>query len=203
MLAQAVRALTVGDELSKTFDNCSLAYTRLTDENGVVLLAACQDLHDALDLLRAPDRWIELRFRSELSQIAAEMIECRRLGLLLALSSGCRACGGATSSCRRTATLRHVRSEQTQRLGARSIEVDSSVSQNLSGNSLFFAKKSKEEVLGSNIVVREVTSFGHCQLEDFLCTRGIWEIGTRRSCGFPLLHRVLDFLLYLVEVHAE
>ena len=95
MLAKTVGALAVGDELRQTFDDRSLADARLTDENRIVLLAASQDLHHALDFLRAADRRIELRLRRKLRQIAAEMIECGSLRLLLALARRCRSAGGA------------------------------------------------------------------------------------------------------------
>ena len=60
VVPQAVRALALGDELRQPFDDRRLADARLADQHRVVLLAAAQDLHDALDLLGAADRRVQL-----------------------------------------------------------------------------------------------------------------------------------------------
>ena len=52
---------------------------------GLFFLRRVRTLHDALDFLGPADGRIELALGGELGQVAAEMIERRRLGLLLAL----------------------------------------------------------------------------------------------------------------------
>src|SRR5688572_20945753 len=85
MIAERLGAFTVRDELCEPFDDCRLADSRLANQHRIVLLAAREHFHDALDLLCPPDRRVELTFTRELRQIAAEVIECRRLGFLLTL----------------------------------------------------------------------------------------------------------------------
>ena len=97
VVAQHVGAEPVGNEQRQPFDDGRLADAGLADEHRVVLLPAGQDLHDPLDLLGPADRRIELALRRELRQIAAEMVECGGLGLLLRL--GRRA--GLGCCCRR------------------------------------------------------------------------------------------------------
>src|SRR5437016_5897061 len=76
--------------------HCSSPRTHagFADEHRIVLLAPRQHLHDTLDLLRAADRRIELAFSRELRQVAAEVIQRRRLGFLLAFLRCCRRCAG-------------------------------------------------------------------------------------------------------------
>src|SRR3954463_13092181 len=115
MVAKRLRALAVGDELRQSFDDRCLADAGFSNENRVVLLPAGQDFHDALNFLGATDGRIELTFGGELREIAAEMVERRRLGFLLALLRG----GSLRTSGRRRrlrrALLRHFRAEDAQR----------------------------------------------------------------------------------------
>src|SRR6266566_2718122 len=58
-------------------------------------------------------------------------------------------------------------------------------------------------MLGAYIPVAEIPSFAHRELEDLLGAGSIRQVGTSRGCGFPLLDRLFDLLLDLVEIHAE
>src|SRR5690606_18643838 len=63
------------DGLCEALDDGGLADARLTDEHGVVLRAAGEDLHDALHLLLAPDDGVELAVARRLREVAAELVE--------------------------------------------------------------------------------------------------------------------------------
>jgi hypothetical protein len=52
------------DVLGQALDDGGLADTGLADQDGVVLGAAREDLHDPLDLLLAPDDRVELASRA-------------------------------------------------------------------------------------------------------------------------------------------
>src|SRR5687767_1746215 len=203
MLAQGIGALAGGDELSETFDNRGLANSRLSNEHRIVLLAAGKDFHHPFDFLRPADCRVELVLGRKLCEVAAEMVERRRLGLLLSLSCRCgrsrcrrrRPCGGAA--------LRYVRPQKAERLGASCVEIDSRIRQDLGCDPLLFAQKSEKQVLRTDVVMGEVASFGHCELENFLGARGIGKVGTGCGRRLSLLYRVLDLLLNFVEVHAE
>src|SRR5216110_143138 len=84
---QRIGALATDDELSQACDDRGLPHPRLADQHRVVLLAAREDLHHALDLFLTPDRGIELALGRELGQIAAEVVERGGLRLLLALGA--------------------------------------------------------------------------------------------------------------------
>ena len=89
VVAERLRAFAVGDELRESFDDRRLADARFADEHRIVLLPARQHFHDALDFLGAPDRRIELAFGGELREIAAEVVERRRLGFFSPLGGVC------------------------------------------------------------------------------------------------------------------
>src|SRR6266849_4259718 len=55
VILQGVRALAARDQLRQPFHDRRLAHARFADQDGVVLLAARQDLHHALDLLLPPE----------------------------------------------------------------------------------------------------------------------------------------------------
>ena len=65
------------DALGQALDDGGLAHAGLADEDRVVLGAARQDLHDALDLFLAADDRVELAVAGQLGQVAAELVEHR------------------------------------------------------------------------------------------------------------------------------
>ena len=76
------------DLLGQALDDGGLADAGLADEDRVVLLAARQDLHHALDLLRAADDRVELLLARLLGEVATELVEHERAGgALLALGA--------------------------------------------------------------------------------------------------------------------
>ncbi len=76
------RDVATHDSLRETFDDRSLADTRFTNQNGIVLRATAKDLNDAFDLCFATDQWIKFVIRSVVGQIARELDEVRRVFLL-------------------------------------------------------------------------------------------------------------------------
>src|SRR5688572_8873088 len=167
VVAERLRALAIGDELRESFDDRRLADAGLADQHRVVLLPACEHLHHPLDFLRAADRRIELALGGKLSEIAAEVIERRCLGLLLALRLR-RSWRAAPALLRRSATLWHLGAKEAERLGARGVEIHARIGQHLSGNPLLFAKEAEQEVLRADVAVVELTRLAHGELEDLL-----------------------------------
>src|SRR3982751_4898169 len=71
------------DHLGEAFDDGGLADAGFTQQHGVVLLPAAEDLDDAFDLVLAADDGVELAFAGELGEVAAEAVEGGGLGLAL------------------------------------------------------------------------------------------------------------------------
>ncbi len=98
---QELGNLVRGDAGSQALDDRGLTDAGLADQHRVVLRAARQDLHHALDLGLAPDDGVELRLGGELGEVAPELVEeLRALRLLagrraaaLLRRPGPRACG--------------------------------------------------------------------------------------------------------------
>ena len=77
------------DLLGEALDDRGLADAGLADEHRVVLRAAGEHLHQALDLAVAADHRVELVLAGELGEVAAELVEHGRAGGCL-LGPGCR-----------------------------------------------------------------------------------------------------------------
>ena len=133
--------MPVDDALGQALDDGGLAHARLADQHRVVLLAARQDLDDALDLLLAPDDRVELALARQLREVAAELVQGRRLGPLLALlRPGAR--GRAA--------------QQLQRLLAHPLAVHAQLEQHLRRHPLALADQPEQQVLGADVVVARV-----------------------------------------------
>ena len=75
LVLELIRNVLVGDLLRKALGDGSLADARLADEAGVILLAAVEDLNDALRLLLAADDAVKLAVTRFLRQILAVGVE--------------------------------------------------------------------------------------------------------------------------------
>ena len=103
LVLEELRHLARVDARREALDDGGLADAGLAEEDGVVLLAAREDLHDPLDLGLAADHGVELAVGGELGQVAAELVEELRGLLALARAAlspgpgggrrGRRACG--------------------------------------------------------------------------------------------------------------
>ena len=69
LVAQLIRHIALGDALGKPLGDGRLADAGLADETGVVLLAAVEDLDDALQLLRPADHGVKLAVAGALREI--------------------------------------------------------------------------------------------------------------------------------------
>ena len=153
----------VGDDaLGQAFDDGGLAHAGLADEHGVVLGAARQHLHDALDLLLAADDRVELAVAGQLGQVAAELVEHRRTR---------RASPMRTSRGRHRPLLALVSREQLDDLLADPGQVGAEADQHLGGHAFAFAHEPEQHVLGADVVVAELQRLAERQLENLLRPR--------------------------------
>ena len=87
LVVEGARHTALHDTECEPFCNGALAHAGFTDKNGVVLLAAGEDLSDALQLPFASHNGVQLSFTGHSGEVAAEILKCR--GFVLRL--GCRA----------------------------------------------------------------------------------------------------------------
>ena len=147
------------DARREALDDGGLADARLADQHRVVLLAARQDLHHALDLGLAPDDGVELALGGGLGQVAPELVEQLRALRLLA---GRRA----------RALLAPARAgEHADDLVADLLSVGVEVEQDAGGDTLVLAHQPEQDVLGADVVVAERERLAQRELEHLLRAR--------------------------------
>ena len=143
----------------EALDDGGLADAGLADQHGVVLLAAREDLHHALDLGLAADDRVGLALGGLPREVAAELVEeLRALRLLAgALASALLAAAGA--------------GEHADDLVANLLGVGVEVEQDPRGDALVLADEPEQDVLGADVVVAERERLAQCELEHLLRAR--------------------------------
>ena len=147
------------DPLSQPFGDGGLADAGLTDQHRIVLGAAAEDLDDPLDLVLPAHHGIKLALTSLLGEIATEFVEGGGLGGALATSPGSHFSGLA---------------EHANHLGAHLREVNPEVLKHPCRHTFPFANQAEQQVLGSDVVVTELTGLLEGQLQHPL---GPWGEG--------------------------
>ena len=156
------------DALGEALDDGGLADARLTDQHRIVLGAARQDLHHALDLVLAADDRVELALLGQLGQVAPELVEqLRRLRLLA---------GGSTARTLLAATRAR---EHADDLVADLLGVSVEVEEDARGDSLVLAHEAEQDVLGADVVVAERERLTQGEFEHLLGARREGDLAGR------------------------
>ena len=137
LVGQRLRHLVVDDSLGDPLDDRRLADTGLAEQRGIVLRTPREDLDRLVDLVRSADHGVELALARLGGQVAAELVELRRLRGLLRRAALDAADHGA-------AKLR-VR-------GAEALE-------QIAGGRLGVAGQCQEHVLGPDVRAPELAGF--------------------------------------------
>ena len=209
-IEQDVGDLLVDDALGEALDDRRLADAGLAEEDGVVLGAAAEDLHDALDLVHAADDRVELAVAGEFGEVATEAVE--RGGLAL----GCAAAARAFAARGRTAAHRGLlrlarrggflaldaRAEEVEHLFADFLELEADVHEDLGGHAIVLAEETEEQVLRAHIVVVQVSGFLDRVLDDLLGARGLRELAHRHHL-WSALDELLNLETDLAQVDVE
>ena len=153
LVEQHLRHFAARDPLRQRLDDRCLADARLTDEHGVVLGAAREDLDDALDLLFAADHRVELVRACCRRQVDAQLVNGRRAG------GGSAALGGA---------LRHALRQDARHFGAHLVEAYAEAFQHAGSDALALADETQQQVLGADVVVAETARLIDGQLDHLL-----------------------------------
>ncbi len=175
------------DLLREAFGDRGLADAGLADERRVVLGPAAEDLDDALDLQLSTDHGVELVAARELGEVAAELVEQRRLGRLLRRGLGLG--------------LRARVVQETLDLRANLLERRAKVLEHVSRNALALDEQTEQQVLGADVVVAHAPRLFEGDLDHLLDAR-------RRNDLLdddPLVATEdrLDRLANLADLHAK
>ena len=158
LVLQQLGHLAVGDALREALDDGGLADAGLAHQHGVVLRAARQDLHHALDLGQATDHGVELALRGELRQVAAELVQQLR-GLLALGPAGALLAAAAGAG------------QHPDHLVADLLGVGVEVEQDACRYALVLAHEPEQDVFGADVVVAQRKRLAKCELEHLLRTR--------------------------------
>ena len=181
LVLQGLRHVAAHDRQREALDDGGLADAGLTDQHGVVLGAAGEDLHDPLHLLLAPDHRVELAVARGLREVAAELVEDLRalVGRGVVATDGDR-------------LLALVAREQLDDLLAHAVEVGAELHEHLGCDALALADEAEQDVLGADVVVAELQRLAQAQLEHLLRTRREGDVTGR------LLLALADDVLHLL-----
>ncbi len=151
--------LARGDARREPLDDGGLADAGLADQHRVVLLAAREDLHHALDLGLPTDDGVELALDRGLRQVPAELVEELRALRLLA--------GGSA-----TARLAAARAgEHADDLVADLLRIRVEVEQDPCGDAFVLAHEPEQDVLRPDVVVAQGEGLAQRELENLLRAR--------------------------------
>ena len=159
LVLERLRHVAAHDLLGEALDDRALADAWLTDQHRVVLGAARQHLHDALDLLLAPDDGVELALAGSLREVATELVEHERTG------------GGGLGGRARTDAgrlLALVTRDQLHHLLADARQVGAELDQDLRGHTFALTDQAEQDVLGGDVVVAELEGLAERQLQHLL-----------------------------------
>ena len=159
------------DGLAQALDDGGLAHARLADEDGIVLGAPGEDLHDALHLLVTPDDRIELALARGSGEVAPELIEDRGAGGHALLAG----------SARRDGLLALVAGEHLHDGLTDGGQVSAELGQNLSGHALALAQQTEQDVLCADVIVAQLEGLAQRKLEDLLGARGEGDMTAGRG----------------------
>ena len=174
LAGQRLGHLVGHDALGQALDDGRLADAGLADEHRVVLGAARQHLHDALDLFCTSDDRVELAVAGELGQVAAELVEHRRARRVVARA---RALAGADG------LLALVARHELDDLLAHPAEVGPEADEHGGGDALALADEAEQHVLGADVAVAELQRLAQRQLEHLLGARRERRRAARRGTG--------------------
>ena len=188
LAGQRLGHLVGHDALGQPLDDGGLADAGLADEDGVVLGAARQHLHDAFDLFGTSDDRVELAVAGQLGEVPAELVEHRR-------ARGAVARAGALARADRLLAL--VARHELDDLLAHPAEVGAEAHQHGGRHALALAHETEQHVLGADVAVAELQRLAERQLEDLLGP-GRERRRTAR-CGAGHADRLFDLLAHGLE----
>ncbi|CAI8161959.1 MAG: Uncharacterised protein [Synechococcus sp. CC9902] len=160
LVLEDVRNVSLLNPLSEAFSDGGFTNPGLTDQDGVVLGAASQNLDHTIDFVVSADNGIELGLGGHLGEVAAELVERGGFGGTLATA----AAAAAGNLCGFT--------QHPDHLGAHFGEIHPEVFQHTSGNTFAFSDQTQQQVLGADVVMSELAGFLKRQ---FQYTFGPWS----------------------------
>jgi hypothetical protein len=190
LVLQGLRDIPLDDGLGETFNDGGLTDAGLTDEYGVVLGTAREDLHHSLHLLLATDDRVKLPVAGSLREVAPELVENLR------------------SLVRRRVVSAHghrllalIAREKLDHLLAHLVQIGTQLDEHLRCNAFTLADEAEQDVLRADVVVSELQCLTEAELKDLL--RAGREGNVAGRLLLTLANDVLHLLAHRVEGDVE
>ena len=158
LVQQLLRHVGTGDALGKTLGDGGLADAGLTDQHGVVLGAAGQNLHHTLNFLIAADDRIQLALTGGFGQVAGEFLQ-RLAGLFVLLVGGACAAGDGVG---------RALAELLLHAGVHLPGIHTHGAQDAHGHIAALPQQAHQQMLGADVPGAHPVGFAHSQLDDAL-----------------------------------
>src|SRR5438552_10226852 len=186
LVLEGLEDFVLDDPLREPFGDGGLAHARLSDQDRIVFLAAGEDLDDSVDLELPSDDGIELSFAGERGEVAAELVQRRRLHLALALRLG----------------YRGRPAQELQGLLADLLPIHPQLQQDARGDPFPSTDEPQEEMLRADVVVPQLARLVDAQFEHALRARREGDLPDRERAAGRGDH-ALDRLADRVQIEPQ
>ena len=184
LILQRLRHLAVDDVQCQALDHGGLTHAGFADQHWVVLGAAGQHLHYALDLVLATHDRVQLAILGCLSEVAAELVQNQGVGLLTGAARRTLRTAAHTGGSGLAATafflVPLVAAEQLDYLLAHAGQVCTELDQYLRRHAFTLADEAQQDVLGADVLVAQLQRFAQREFQYLLGTRGERDVAARR-----------------------
>ena len=203
---QQLRHVPLNNPLGQSFRYGAFADTGFTDQHGVVLCPANQDLDNPLDFLLPPDHRIQLVFLRCRRQIPAEFIQ-QALFFLAAPAALPAANLGKGQHAREFAQgllVPRVFTHLFQQFLPRRGKIHPGPPQQRPGNAVIVSEQRQPQMFHRHIPLPELPAFGHAVFKGFLGPGAQFNPGAGVPVCFRIVQRsnlFLQFLRHRLKAH--
>ena len=193
---QGLRHIAGLNLLGQSFDHSGLAHTWLADQHRVVLGAAGEHDHNALDLISTADDRIQLAFGGFGGQVAAELVENGGTGLVLLV----RHATGVGQIALAVSGGAGVAANHIDGCAAQLAQINVHLNEHLSAHAFALANQAEQNMLSADVAVAQLQSLTQRELQHLLGMRGKGDVPVRGRVA--LADHLFDLLAGGVQLHA-
>ena len=193
---QGLRHITGLNLLGQSFDHSGLAHARLADQHRVVLGAAGEHDHNALNLVSTADDRIQLALGGFGGQVAAELVENGGTGLVLLV----RHATGVGQIALAVSGGAGVAANHIDGCAAQLAQINVHLDEHLSAHAFALANQAEQNMLSADVAVAQLQSLTQRELQHLLGMRGKGDVPVRGRVA--LADHLFDLLAGGVQLHA-